>query len=94
MPTNKHRIIERTLLSKFRFSREETDHSIFIFLYNGKRVLETKISHQSRNTDIPKGLVGKIARDLQLSGRKFQEAIQCSLSRDDYIRLLSEKGLL
>ena len=81
-------------MSKFRFYRDETDHSIFILLHNGRRVVDTKLSHGSRNKDLSKGLFSKIARDLQLTSGQFQQAIQCSLSRDDYISVLGEKGLL
>lgn len=94
MPVYKHRKIERMLLSKLLFCRDETDHSIFVLFYNGRKVLDTKLSHQSRNTDIPKSLAGKIARDLELSGNQLREAVSCTLSRNDYIGVLCEKELL
>ena len=94
MPTLKHRLVAKRLTGKFRFARGNNDHIIFTLHHNGKYVLETKLSHESGNTDLGKNLVGAIAREMRLSGKQFRDAIQCQLSREDYLNVLAEKGLL
>lgn len=94
MPTVKLRVIERTLKRKFGFIIDETHHHMYHFIYNGRRVVSTRLSHKTGNADITKGIVGTIARDIQLKGPQFQRAIQCSFSREDYLEQLALKGLL
>ena len=94
MPSFKHRLIDKRLTSKFLFIVRNNNDIYYDLYHDGERVLETKLSHQSRNTDVNKSLVGSMAKQMGLSGKQFQDAMQCRLSRDDYMKVLAEKGLL
>ena len=93
MPVSKNRIVAGMLTGKFRFSTDETDHTIFILWHEGRRMIDTKLSHGSRNSDISRSLFSKIARDLGLTTRQLQDAIGCTLSRDEYLHILRCVGV-
>ncbi len=59
------------------------------FEHNGVVVVRTKRSHG--NKDLPEHL---IRQQLKLNERQFSDLIGCSLTRDDYVSILTEKGLI
>jgi len=59
------------------------------FEHNGLIVVRTKRSHG--NKDLPENL---IRQQLKVSESQFSGLISCSISRDDYVKILTEKGLI
>ncbi|HUI51254.1 MAG TPA: hypothetical protein VLX60_05685 [Terriglobales bacterium] len=59
------------------------------FEHNGVVVVRTKRSHG--NKDLPEHL---IRQQLKLNERQFSDLIGCSLTREDYVAILTEKGLI
>ena len=59
------------------------------FEHNGVVVVRTKRSHG--NKDLPENL---IRQQLKVNESQFSGLISCTISRDDYIHILTEKGLI
>ena len=59
------------------------------FEHNGVVVVRTKRSHG--NKDLPENL---IRQQLKVNESQFSGLISCTVSRDDYVRILTEKGLI
>ncbi len=59
------------------------------FEHEGVVVVRTKRSHG--NKDLPEHL---IRQQLKLNERQFSDLIDCSLTRDGYVSILTEKGLI
>ncbi|HLH04927.1 MAG TPA: hypothetical protein VKX25_19320 [Bryobacteraceae bacterium] len=59
------------------------------FEYEGKVIARTKRSHG--NKDLPANL---IRQQLKVNETEFAALIGCSLSREDYVKILRTKGLL
>jgi hypothetical protein len=59
------------------------------FEYEGKSVVFTKRSHG--NKDLPANL---IRQQLKVNETQFSGLISCSVTRDDYVKILTDKGLI
>mgnify|MGYP001161690000 FL=1 len=71
---------------------KSSDHKWVDFFYDEKYVLSTKISHG--NKDIDKHLIKQMSFQCKLDKADFIDLVNCPLSREDYIHLLNQKGLL
>ena len=95
MPALKHRDVDKMLRRKFQFTRDEGgDHIYYTFYHNDRKVLETKLSHQARNSDLHSGMVGTIAQQMRLTSKEVQDSVRCCFSREDYISNLERKALI
>ena len=80
------------VISKFGF-QTKSSHHIFAWLeHNGKVVVRTKRSHTPKNRDLPAEF--SIRRQMKLNSDQFRDAEVCTLSKEDYINILREKGVL
>lgn len=79
------RDVRRALTGKLGFASAHTDHEIFEYVHDGQVVAHTKISHQGGGKDIGDILLGKMARQCNVSGPTFRGAVACSVSRDSFI---------
>ena len=77
--------LENKLALKTRNARDR----LAWFEHNGVVVVRTKRSHG--NKDLPENL---IRQQLKVNESQFSGLISCTVSRDDYIRILTEKGLI
>ena len=69
------------------------DHIYFSFFDNDEMVVYTKMSHGTG--DISKRLLSRILRyQIFLTREEFKAALQGQLSREDYIEILRNKGLI
>ncbi len=68
------------------------DHKRLELFYNDKLVCHTKISHG--NKDIGKYLIKQMSFQCKLDKNKFVDLANCPLSKEEYIAILEEKGLL
>lgn len=90
----KVRIIEDGLTAKGFIQRKgRGGHRHFVFTptkHRGKiSSIFTFTSHGKRGKDIGDLLVWRMARELKLSKKQFQDLINCPLSQDDYEQLLA-----
>jgi hypothetical protein len=79
-------------LKKKGFKDSNKDHKHMDFVYNGKLVLHTKLSHN--NQDIEDYLIKQMSIQCQLDKSEFIDLAKCPLSKKEYIELLNKKGLL
>jgi hypothetical protein len=76
------------IVQKFQLRTRNAGDRLAWFEYEGKVITRTRRSHGSG--DLP--FSDKIRVQLGLNEEEFREAIQCHLSRDDYIEILRRKG--
>jgi hypothetical protein len=62
------------------------------FYYNKKFVLSTKLSHGKK--DIENYLIKQMSFQCKLDKNDFIDLAKCPLSKDDFIQILDQKGLL
>ncbi len=73
---------------------KDKDHIYFKFIYKGKVVTKTKVSH-GKPKDIKKNLLGHILRkQLFLTRKQMSLAIIGKLGANDYVCILKEKGIV
>ena len=89
--TLKTREIERSLLMK-GFTERNSDHKYFIFMYNGKKVTITKISHS--HSEIGDILISEMSKQLNMTKDFFKGFIECTKSESEYIQTLKDKRVL
>lgn len=77
------------IVSKLELQTRNTDHIHAWLEYDGKVVIRTKRSHGSKPQ--PRIL---IRQQLKLTEAQLIELVRCTLSRDAYIQILKDKGLI
>lgn len=94
MPSLKKRDVQ-TNLQKKGFALREGDHVYLHYItLDGRRTgIRTKISHSPKG-DINSGVVSAMARQCQLTTAQFVDFASCTISQDDYERILQTKGVL
>lgn len=68
------------------------DHKYLDFFYNGKYVAHTKISHGS--DDLGDFLIKQMSVQCKLTKSDFMDLANCPLSKEQYIEILKQNGLL
>lgn len=70
------------------------DHIYLEYFYQGKKVIETKVSHGG-DKDISKRLLGYILREqIYLTKQEFEKAVNGEFSAEDYQIILTRKGII
>ena len=91
----KARVVERGLLRKgFRITY--THHRRFVYhTLDGEepQTVSTIMSHGA-DRDVSDQLIAKMARQLHLTRRQFDDLIDCRLSQLDYEAMLRRNGLI
>lgn len=77
---------------KFKFTVRSGDHVRADLYVDDRLVVRTRRSHGSGKLDgqIP----SKIRQQMHLNEAEFQRAIECPMSRQEYLQLLGRKGKL
>lgn len=91
----KARVVERGLLRK-GFRLVNTHHRRFLYhTLDGDepRPVTTIMSHGA-DRDVSDWLLGKMARQLSLTRRQFDDLIDCRLSQTDYEAMLRRDGII
>ncbi len=78
------------IVNKLHMETKNTKHCHAYFVHNGVRVVKTMRSH-GNNKYIPEH---KIRKQLQVSQEQFVGLYSCSLSKEDYVQILTDKGLI
>lgn len=68
------------------------DHKRLEFFYDKKLVLSTKLSHN--NKDIGNYLIHQMSFQCHLDKNDFMDLAKCPLSKEDFIQILEQKGVL
>ncbi len=79
------------LVQRFGFKTRNAADRLAWLEYEGKTVIRTRRSHGSGG-DLP--FQHSIRQQMKLNEDELRRAISCTLSRDDYITLLRQKGIL
>ncbi|MDF2889803.1 MAG: hypothetical protein K0R80_170 [Clostridia bacterium] len=91
MNTAKTKDIRASLNKKGFIEEEDRDHRYFFLTINNKKTsIRTKLSHG--DSEIDSFLIGKMAKQTGLTNKEFEDLIKCPLTKDEYIKLLLERG--
>jgi hypothetical protein len=70
----------------------EGRYRLAFFVYDGQRVISTRRSNG--RGDIAGRIGDFIRQQMKVSETQFRGLVDCTVSRDDYIRILREKGVI
>ncbi|ACV25377.1 hypothetical protein QIT38_gp37 [Methanocaldococcus fervens tailed virus 1] len=84
------------------FERKNSHHIKLILKIDGKKTpIRTKISHSDRTTEISDNIIKKIARQLsfvnsdnKIDWDSFGRFIECSMSYEEYVGYLKDRGVI
>ncbi|WP_018086946.1 hypothetical protein [Desulfurispora thermophila] len=93
MSSRKRSEVENGLVRK-GFVKSNSDHKKFIYYtFNGKKTsVWTKTSHGSGHNELSEDILRKIAKQCCLTRMDLNRLLDCPLNREDYERMLIEKG--
>ena len=78
------------IISKFKFKTRNSGDLLAWFEYEGKIITRTRRSRGSG--ELP--MQHSIRQQMKLNETQLKGAVRCTINRQDYIRILREKGLL
>ena len=79
------------LVNKLGYRTRGSDHLLAWLEVDGKIVTRTRRSRKESG-DLP--MSHSIRQQMKMSETQMREAVACTLSRDDYLGILREKGVL
>ena len=92
MSSAKTREVKAALLRKGFAGESKRDHLYYFFLNEGTKTrIYTKISHGE--TDIGDPLQSQMSKQMKLTRSQFKDFVSCTLSGDQYLRLLLDLGV-
>jgi len=80
-------------LKKKGFVEKQSHHRFLELWHNGKFVLHTRIS-QGGEHDLNNFLIKQMSVQCKLDKSQFLDLARCPMSKDAYLSVLNEKGLL
>ncbi len=80
------------IFEKLELEIRSTTHRYGWFKVEGRKILRVHFSHGKG--DIPGKVSDKIRSQLKLNRNDFRRLIDCPLSREGYVTILTEKGLI
>jgi hypothetical protein len=78
------------VFQKLNLEVRATDHIYGWLVVDGKKILRVHYSFGKGN--IPAKVTDKIRGQLKLDREHFIDLVKCPLSREDYIKIINEKG--
>jgi hypothetical protein len=78
--------VRQALTCKVGFGPSHTGREIFAFVHDAVVVATTTISHQCSERDAGNTLLVMRARQCNVPGHAFREAVVCRDSKDDFIK--------
>ena len=85
--------VQRALLRKGFVSDSRSHHIYFSLVRDGQDTeAETYLSHGGQ--DINDYLQGRMAKQLGLKTREFQDLVRCPLSHDKLLNILIDRGMI
>ena len=82
-----YRDLQKALVSKAEANEDRSGGHIGYYrtVSRGRRLV-TVVSHGAKG-QIPKWLLGRIARQMLLTSRQLQQFVDCTLSRDEWLEI-------
>jgi hypothetical protein len=78
-----------------RSAGKNRDHDMFFFVHGGlQRAVFTKVSRGSSHQTIGDELLGRMAKQLQLTRGDFDLLVECPLGEAEYVEKLIARGTL
>lgn len=74
------------------FTSKEGTHHFYLFYYEGKLIAKTMLSHNDQ--EIGPKLINKMHKQCKMDKNFFIDFAKCYKSKDDYIELLKNKGII
>lgn len=85
--------IKENLPRKGFIEKDDRKHIFYHFHHEGKKThIRTHVSHGSKYKTLGDDLVSKMARQCKLTAQNFRDLAECTVSREDYVKLLKEAG--
>ena len=82
--------VESTLSKKGFTLVNNKDHNYYFLYHNGKKTtINTKVSHGSHK-DISDGLLNQMMKQIRLPKKEFNEYMNCTFSKEQYLNFLEE----
>jgi hypothetical protein len=81
--------VER-IYNKLEMEVTKTHHKLAFFRYDEKIIIKTRLSNGSGDAKA----IDKIRQDFRLNEKDFCDLRDCPLSKEGYIKILKEKGLI
>lgn len=92
MKTAKTKDLERSLIKK-GFLKEDGDHHYYhLYVDDKKTTVFTKLSHSKSEVD--EFILKMMAKQVKLNKKQFEDLINCPLSYEDYIKILTENKII
>ena len=86
--------VERALTKKGFTLEKKRDHNYYFLYLNGKKtIINTKVSHGSHK-DISDGLLNKMMKQMKLPKKEFDEYMNCTFSKEEYLNYLEVNGYI
>lgn len=86
------RVIQKAMSKKGFSAFEGGNHTIYVLIVGGKKSPVRTIFSRGESEANP-WLQGMIACQLHLTKQQFDDLVNCPLKYDQYLMLLSEKGI-
>ncbi len=86
--------VERALLKKGFTLEKNRDHHYYFIYKNGKKTrINTKVSHGSHK-DISDGLLNQMRMQMKLPKKEFEEYMNCTFSKEQYLEFLENHNYI
>lgn len=95
MAQRKRSEIKKALSNKgFIKKTKSSDHEYYILTFEGKKTpIFTKISRGSKYKDYSQSLLSLMSKQLKLSNSQLLALIDCTMTHENYLAVLNEKGI-
>lgn len=85
--------VQSNLPKKGFVETDDRRHIFYHFHHNGKKThIHTMVSHGSKYKTLGDDLVSAMARQCKLTTKNFKRLAECTVSHEDYVKLLEEAG--
>ncbi|MCX6583231.1 MAG: hypothetical protein NT166_23900 [Candidatus Aminicenantes bacterium] len=78
------------IFQKLKLEVRSTDHIFGWLVVDGKKIL--RVHYSFGKGSIPAKVTDKIRGQLKLDRQNFINLVKCPLSKEDYIKIIKEKG--
>jgi predicted RNA binding protein YcfA (HicA-like mRNA interferase family) len=88
----KHREVRAGLTAKGFVEEPQRKHVHFVYedLQGRTTIARTMISHDAAGNDIGDNLLSKMARQIGLKKRQFEDLIDCPMTRDEFNEIVAK----
>lgn len=85
--------VQENLPKKGFVEQDDRKHIFYHFYHEGKKThIRTHVSHGSKYKTLGDDLVSKMAKQCRITAQNFRGLAECTVSQQDYVKLLKEAG--